>query len=177
MVVTRSKKEQVLDEVRKKFEGAKSVVFSGYTGMSVNDISKVRKELRSKNVAYKVSKKTLMKIAAKENGYENIPDDVLEGQVAAVFSYDDEITGAKTLAQLGKKYEALKLLGGLMEGKILSREDVAALSKMLSKPELLAKMLGSLQAPASGVVNCLAGVTRALVQVVEAYRKKLAEQK
>lgn len=177
MVVTRSKKEQVLDEVRKKFEGAKSVVFSGYTGLSVNDISKIRKELRSKNVGYKVSKKTLMKIAAKENGYENIPDDVLEGQVAAVFSYDDEISGAKTLAQLGKKYEALTLLGGLMEGKILSKAEVAALSKMLSKPELLAKMLGSLLSPASGVVNCLAGVTRGLVQVIEAYRKKLAEQK
>lgn len=175
MTITKQRKSEILADVEKKFEGAKSVVFSGYSGITVKDFSKVRRALREKKVGCKIAKKTLIKIAAKKHGYNDIPDDLMDGPVAALFSYGDEISGAKVIAEMSKKYEALKLLGGLMEGKILSREEVVALSKLASREELLAKMLGSLNAPASGVANSLAGVARKLVYALEAYRAKLAQ--
>ncbi len=161
-------------DLQEKFKDAKSVVFTAYTGLSVKDFSKVRSALREKEVECKVAKKTLIKIAAKDNGYEEVPGEIMEGPVAAIFA-QDEVTGAKAIADMSKEFEQLKLLGGLMEGKVLSLEEVTALSKMPSKEELLAKLVGSLQAPSSGLANTLAGVTRNLVYVLEAHRAKLAE--
>ena len=172
MAVTRQKKEEVLADLQEKFKGAKSVVFTTCSGLSVKDFSKVRNALREKNVKCKVAKKTLINIAAKDNGYQDIPSELMEGSVAALFS-EDEVSGAKVIADLAKKYEALKLLGGLMDGQILTLEQVSALSKMPSREELLSKLLGSLKAPMSGFANSLAGVTRKLVYVLEAHRKNL----
>ncbi len=175
MAITRQKKEEILAALKAQFADAKSIVFTAYSGLSVKDISKVRSVLREKNVACKVAKKTLIKIAAKDNGYDSIPDEIMEGPVAAIFA-EDEVTGAKTIADLAKEYEALKLLGGLMDGEVLSLEQVTALSEMPSKEELLAKLIGSMKSPMSGLANSLAGVTRGLVYVLEAHRAKLAEE-
>lgn len=175
MTITKQRKSEILADVEKKFDGAKSIVFSGYSGITVKDFSKVRRALREKKVACKIAKKTLIKIAAKKYGYNDIPDTVMDGPVAALFSYGDEISGAKVIAEMSRKYEALKLFGGLMEGKVLSQEEVVALSKLASREELLVKMLCSLNAPASGFANALASVTRKLVYVLEAHRVKLAQ--
>lgn len=176
MAVTRQKKEEILADLKEKFEGAKSIIFSDYRGLSVHDIQKLRRALREKNVSYKVAKKTLIKLAAEDAGYKDIPAESMEGPVGVAFSYEDEVSAAKTLADLGKEFETLKLLGGLIEGEILSLDKVTALSQMPSKEELLSKLVGSLKAPSSGLANVLSGSIRNLVYVVEAHRQKLAEQ-
>ncbi|OIP81125.1 50S ribosomal protein L10 [Candidatus Peregrinibacteria bacterium CG22_combo_CG10-13_8_21_14_all_44_10] len=174
MAVTRHKKLEILTDLKEKFKCAKSVVFTTYSGLSVKDLSKVRSALRANNVQCKVAKKTLINIAAQDNGYNEVPSEIMEGAIAAIFS-DDEVTGAKTIATLSKEFNALKLLGGLMDGEVLSISQVEALSKMPSKEELLVKLLGSMKSPMSGLANSLAGVTRKLVYVLEAHRSKLAE--
>lgn len=174
MAVTRHKKLEILTDLKEKFKGAKSVVFTTYSGLSVKDLSKVRSALRANNVQCKVAKKTLINLAAQDNGYNEVPAGIMEGAIAAIFS-DDEVTGAKTIAVLSKEFNALKLLGGLMDGEVLSISQVEALSKMPSKEELLVKLLCSMKSPMSGLANSLAGVTRKLVYVLEAHRAKMAE--
>ena len=127
MAISRQKKEEILAELKEKFKGAKSVVFTAYSGLSVKDISTVRRALREKDVQCKIAKKTLIKLAAEDNGYKEIPDELMEGPIAAIFA-EDEVSGAKTIGDLAKEFEQLKLLGGLMDGEILSLEQVTALS-------------------------------------------------
>ncbi|MBU0476587.1 50S ribosomal protein L10 [Patescibacteria group bacterium] len=175
MAITRKKKEGILADLKDKFKDAKSIVFSDYRGLSVQDMEDLRRTLREKNVSYKVAKKTLVRLAAADAGYKEIPTESMEGPVGVAFSYEDEVAAAKTLGDLGKKFEGLKLLGGLMDGDVLSIEKVQALSEMPSKEELLSRLIGSLQSPASGLANVLSGSVRNLVYVLEAHRQKLSE--
>lgn len=176
MAITRQKKEEILADLKDKFKDAKSVIFSDYRGLSVSDMQKLRRALREKDVTYKIAKKTLVRLAAEDAGYKDIPAESMEGPVGVAFSYEDEVAAAKTLGDLGKEFESLKLLGGLMEGEILTLDKVTALSKMPSKEELLAKLVGSLKAPSSGLANVLGGAVRNFVYVLEAHRKNLEQQ-
>ena len=176
MAVTRQQKEEALADLKEKFKDAKSVIFSDYRGLSVHDLEKLRRTLREKNVSYKVAKKTLIRIAAEDAGYKDIPDEAMDGPTGVAFSYEDEVSAAKTIGDLSKEFETLKLLGGLMDGDVLDIEKVTALSKMPSKEELLAKLVGSLKSPSSGLANVLGSAVRNMVYVLEAHRKNLEQQ-
>jgi len=91
----------------------------------------------------------------------------MEGQIAVAVSSGDEVEASKIIAKMAKVNENLKISGGILGKKILSREEVMALSKLPSKEELLAKLVGTLNAPVSGFVNVLAGNLRGLVQVLK----------
>ena len=123
MAITKEKKEEVIAELQDLFKNAKSVVFSDYKGINVKDFGTLRSKLRENEVNFKVAKKTLIKIAAEKTGFKDLPDEVLEGQVGLAFGMGDEVAAAKTLYEFSKKNEAIKLLGALMEGRNLSKED------------------------------------------------------
>jgi large subunit ribosomal protein L10 len=97
----------------------------------------------------------------------------LSGKVAAIFSYGDEVAAAKTILGFKKdKEDKIAFLGGVLEGKFLSKEEMEMVAKLPSKKELYAKMLSSMQAPVSGFVNVLAGNLRGLVTVLKAVGEK-----
>lgn len=166
MAVTKGKKQEVLKELVENMKNAKSVIFADNHGLSVKDLHSLRGKMREKGVSYKVAKKTLIRLAAKENGYDGIPADVLAGQVGVAFSMEDELSAAKLIHEVAKKNKNLKLLGALFEGKVLSIEETKQLATLPSKEELIAKFIFVIKSPISGfhsvLNNTLAGFVRAL---------------
>jgi len=173
MAVTKEQKAEILKGLVEKFSKTKTVVFCEYKGLTVSGISELRKRLREKGAECKVAKKTLMRLAAKETNFGELGDDIMEGPVAATFSYEDELSGLQILFKFSKENENLKLLGGIIDGKTVGRDEIIALAKLPSKKELYAKLLGSMNAPVSGFVGVLNNLVSGLVRVLNAYKDKL----
>ncbi|TAK95406.1 50S ribosomal protein L10 [Patescibacteria group bacterium] len=166
-MLTKDQKKKIVVELTEQVKKAKALVFVDYKGVSVKDISELKRELRKEGVLMKVTRKTLFDIALRESGIE-LSTKQMEGQVAMTVSEQDEVAPAKILAKFSKGNDKLKILGGVLEAKVLSAEDVKALAKLPSKDEMLAKLVGTINAPVSGFVNVLAGNLRGLVQVLKA---------
>ncbi|MBU0727089.1 50S ribosomal protein L10, partial [Patescibacteria group bacterium] len=173
MPVTKQKKEEILKELVDKFGKSKSVVFADYRGLDVASISNLRNKLREGDAEMKVAKKTLIGLAAKENAIDNIDDSGMEGPVAATFSYEDPLSGIKVLFKFAKENENLKLLGGIIDGKVVGPEVINQYAQLPSREELLAKLMGSINAPVSGFVGILGNLLGGFVRVVNAYKDTL----
>ena len=166
-MLTKDQKKKIVTELTEQVKRSKALVFVDYKGVSVKDISDLKRELRKEGVLMKVTRKTLFDIALRESGIE-LSTKQMAGQVAMTVSEQDEVAPAKILAKFSKGNDKLKILGGVLEAKVLSAEDVKALAKLPSKDEMLAKLVGTINAPVSGFVNVLAGNLRGLVQVLKA---------
>lgn len=173
MAVSRAKKEEILAELKTKFSGATSVVFVKNKGLTVDEILGIRSELRKAGDAFKISKKTLIRLALKELELPEVDDAILTGPIGVAFGHD-EISAAKLLDKVAKSNDKLELMGGILEGKVLSRDDVVALAKMPSKEELLAKLVGTLKSPISGLHGVLHANLRGIVQVLDQIQKQKA---
>jgi large subunit ribosomal protein L10 len=168
---TKKQKEVIVKDLAEKLGKIKAAVFADYTGMSVAKLTELRRKLREKNVEVKVAKKTLIDIAAKKAGMEKINTKEMAGQVAVIMGYDDEVAPAKTIYEFDKKGEQIKFLGGILENNFIDAQGVLSLAKLPTKQELLAKAVGSIAAPLSGMVNVLQGNLRGLVQVLSQIKK------
>ena len=129
-----------------KISRAQSMIVVDYCGMTVEQMTALRDKLREQNVEFKVVKNRLAKIALKEHGL-NTMDEFLKGTKAIAFGIADPVSSAKVLVAATKDFEKLQIIGGQMEGALLSKDQVIELSKMPSREELLARLLGSLQSP------------------------------
>jgi len=166
MAITREKKETLVADLVAKLQGAKSVVFTDYRGLTVEEIDEVRNQLRTEGIEFKVIKNTLFKLAAKEAGIE-ISEDVTHGHpVAVAFAGDDEVAPAKITYTYSKKNDKFAIVGGILEGKQISDIMVKSLASLPGREELYAKLVGSLASPLSGMVNVLSGNIRGLVTVL-----------
>lgn len=170
-------KAAVVEEMKEKLQSAQGAVFVGFSGLTVADVTKLRRKFREGGVEYRVIKNTLTRIAADELGY-NALDAILEGPTALAFSAEDAVAPAKILKEFIKetKTEALTVKAGLVDGQVIDVAAVDALASLPSREELLAKLVGSMQAPISGLVNVLQGNIRNMVYVLDAVRAKKAEQ-
>lgn len=175
MAITKEKKEEILKGLEEKFGRAKSVYFADYRGLTVKEMGEMRKKLREDGVDYVVAKKTLIKLSVKNSNLPEIPSELMEGPVGAAFGYEDEIAPVKALHLYGKRVEALNILGGLVEGKYVSKAQAIELAKLPSKDELLAKLVGSIKAPISGFHGILSGILRNFVYVINAYKEEKAK--
>lgn len=174
MAVTKGQKDDILAGLKDQFSRAQGVVFSEFSGLSVEDAQTLRRGLREAGVEYKVAKKTLIKLAAKEQGYD-LTNDVMEGPIGVAFGFDDEIIAAQKMAEFAKKFQGLSLKGGIMEGKVIDAAMVNTLSQIPSRDELLAKFMGSVMAPLSGFVGIGNALVSGFVRVVDAYKDQKIE--
>lgn len=175
MPKTKIQKQEILRSLEAKIEKSKSIIFAGFNALEVKDNEELRSKLRAENGEYFVAKKTLMNLAFKNKGIEGLNARDFDGKVAAIFSYEDEISPVKAVSTFAKGKESkIFFLGGILDGKLLSKEEVDALAKLPSKTELYAKLVGSLNAPISGFVNALSGNLRNLVYVLKAIEEKKA---
>ena len=170
-------KAAVVEEMKEKLQSAQGAVFVGFSGLSVADVTKLRRKFREGGVEYKIVKNTLTRIAADELGFNDL-DAVLEGPTAIAYSAEDTVAPAKILKDFIKetKTEALTVKAGIADGQVIDAAAVEALASLPSREELLAKLVGSMQAPISGLVNVLQGNIRNMVYVLDAVRAKKAEQ-
>lgn len=154
----RSLKEAKVAEIKEKLEKANSVVLSQYQGLTVEEDTVLRKNLREAGVEYKVYKNTLVILAAKELGLEGIVE-YLEGPVAIAFGYEDVTVAARVLDDFAKDHKKLELKAGIVEGEIYDTDKIKQLATIPSKEVLIAKLLGSIKSPISSfarVINAIA---------------------
>jgi len=163
MAKTRKEKEKIAECLIKKLEKMKSLVFSDYQGLAVQELEELRKKIKKQGGEYLVVKKTLLNLALRKTGFKDIDAKNLEGGVGITFGYQDELLPAKILTDFKKEHEMLKITGGIFENSFISPERVEVLAKIPTRPELLAKMVGSLKMPISGLINILQGNLRNLV--------------
>lgn len=163
-------KKLVVEEITSKIKASKSVVFVDYNKLTVAEVSELRNKCREAGCEYKVYKNTLVRKAFNDLGFNQF-DEALNGPTAIAFAVD-EVTAAKIMAKAAKDYDGkIVLKCGFADNTYVDVKGVEALATMPSKEELVAKMLGSLQAPLSnfaGVLgNLVSGVVRVLARVAE----------
>lgn len=172
MAVSKAKKTEILQELTAKFSRSKSVIFAANHGLTVSEIKQLRAELRKAGAEFQVAKKTLLEKASIDSGNGAISKEILDGPVGATFSYEDQVAAAKVLAKFAKDHEKLVLVAGIMDGNALNKDSVVALSKLPSREELLAKLLGSMQAPLSKFVGMGNALIGGFVRVMNAVREQ-----
>ena len=167
-------KQEIVAKLAEQLKSAKGVVLTGYKGLTVAQDTELRRELREAGVSYHVVKNTMLRIAAKEAGIEGL-DEHLEGTTAFAFSAEDAVAPAKVICGFIKKNkleetEVLTVKVGMVEGKVIDVKEVQALAALPSREELIAKLLGSMNAPIANTVGVLSGVIRNAVYVLDAIR-------
>jgi len=151
-------KKAIVASLAEKMKNASSGVLVDYKGINVEDDTKLRAEMREKNVEYAVIKNTLIRFAAKEVGFDAL-DDVLNGTTAIALSMDDMIAPAKIVADYAKKNEKIfNIKAGFVEGRVIDAEEVKKLAATPSKEVLLSKLLGSLKSPVTALAIALNAV-------------------
>lgn len=172
MPKTRLQKEETVTNITEKLGRAKSVVFADYKGMTMKQLSDLRKKLREVSSEFSVTKNTLLKLAllnskfrfSSENSQERtILNSNFEGPIATLFAYDDEITPIKLLVKTLKDNNIGMVKGGLLGQEALDASKVNQLATLPSKDELRGKTVGVLVAPLQGIVSVLQGNLRNLV--------------
>lgn len=169
MPLTREQKRKIIDDLKQKIERQKIMVFVGIKGLKVKDISILRRRLREKDSQLKVAKKTLMKLAFKEKGIKFEKEELVSkeaGELAIIFGFKDEILPTKIAYQFSKENENLKIWGGYFQNRFITKEDIITLALLPSREELLAKIVGSLNAPRLNLVKILQGNLRNLVYLL-----------
>lgn len=151
-------KQPVVAEISEQIKEAQSVVLVDYRGLTVEEDTKLRKEMREAGVVYKVYKNTMMKRAFEGTDFESL-DSYLEGPSAVAISKEDATAPARILAKFAKNAKALELKAGVVEGTCYDAEGIQQIAKVPSREELLSKLLGSLQSPITNfarVINQIA---------------------
>lgn len=165
-------KKLVVEDIKERIQNAKSVVFVKFNGLSVAEDTELRREFRKNNVEYKVLKNTLIKRAFNDLGVTDFDED-LNGPTSIAFGAD-ETAASKVIVEAARKYnEKVSVKCAYVDGGKVDVEGVKALASMPSKEELIAKMLGSMQAPIANFVGVLSAIPRGLVIALNA----IAEQK
>lgn len=147
-------KQQQVEEIKAKISSAKSIVIIDYMGLNVAEDTAFRKDLRNAGVDYQVLKNRLVKLAFNELGYTQF-DEALNGPTAVAFSSSDAIAPARIIVDNIKKLNKMKAKCGMVEGEYLDEKGVKEIASIPSREILIAKMLGSMLSPITGLAVCL----------------------
>ncbi len=169
-----AKKEQTIDELRKRLADAKYLFFTNYAGLSVEDITKLRTELRKDGSTYAIVKNTLFSRAAGDELAAQF-EHYLAGPTGVVFAPSDPVAPAKALKFFSDSVKPLDIKGAYVDGQIIGAAQIAALASLPPKAELQAKVLGLFASPMRGLVTVLAANPSGFVRVLSAREKQLAE--
>ena len=150
-------KKAIVEEIADKFSKSSSAILFDYRGLTVEEVTELRKQFREAGVDYKVYKNTLVKRALEKAGVEGLTD-LMEGPNAIAFSFEDPITPAKIGSEFAKTHKALELKAGVVEGEFFDEEKVKELAAIPSREVLIGKLLGSLKAPVSNFAYMLQAI-------------------
>lgn len=166
---TKAFKDDKIKLIKEKIDKAQVAIVTEYKGLSVEEITKLRRELQKGGGDYMVTKNTLAKIAIKETPYEVLSDS-LKGPIAIAFGFEDQVAPAKALSNFIKETKKGEIICAALDGQLLSANEAKALANIPSREEMYAKMLGCVNSPATGIVGGINGVMSALVRAVAAVR-------
>lgn len=164
-------KKQLVDEMREKFSKSKVLIIVDFKGLDVAALSVLRKKLRDVGVECKVAKNTLLARAVEQTPVSPIRDE-FKGPSAVVLSYEDVVAPAKVLIEFAKDNQKLEIKKGVMGGKLLSLDDIKALSDLPSREVLIARLLSVMIGVPTSFVRVLNGVPQSLLNVLQAIKEQ-----
>ena len=169
----RPHKVEQVEQIAEKLKNAKVAVLTDYRGLTVSQLEDLRGRLRGGDVEYRVVKNTLARRAAVESGHPEFQD-VLKGPVAIAFGYDDLGTPSRLLGEFTRSTRLrLDIVGALVEGRLMSGDQVRQLADLPPREVLIAQLLGTLQTPVAQLVGAIQAPVSELVGLLEARRKQL----
>jgi len=182
MPFTKEQKKKIIEDLTQDFSRQKATAFIDFQGLKVKDMADFRKKIKEVGGRLQVAKKTLIKIASEKaelklekklegETRQNFDIKNLSGQIGLVFAFEDPLSPLKAAYQFSQTNENIKMLAGIFEGKFIGKEEVITLAQLPSREELLAKLVGSISAPISGLVNVLQGNMKGLIFVLSAIKK------
>lgn len=169
--LNKEEKGQTIAELKEKFSEAKAVIFTDYKGMTVAELSELRRLLRSGDVDYRVVKNTIARIASNDTPV-SAAKDVFKGPVAIAIGYKDPVMTAKRVIEFSKKNEKLKLSGGVIEGKLYNVKEVRAIADLPSREILMSIMAGAFRAPLSKMASVLSATVSSFAYAMTALKTK-----
>lgn len=170
MAKTKQEKKEELKKIRENLKKQTATFFVSFKGLGADNLFKLRREVKENKGLVYVAKKKLLELAFEK---EKLPlkKDQLEGPVALVFGFEDEISPAKAVYKFQEEYGSPELLGGLVEGEVVSKEEALTLAKLPSVEELQAKLVRTLNNPLAGFRNSLEGNLKGLVVCLNQIKK------
>ena len=159
-----AKKQELVDLASIKFKEAASVVVVDYRGLTVEEVTNLRKQLRDAGIQMKVIKNSVLSRAAEAAGLQGM-DDVFKGPTAVAFSNDDVVAPAKIIAEFAKTAAALEIKGGVIEGRVSSAEEMNSLARLPDRDGLLSMLLSVLQAPVRNTALAIKAVAESKEEV------------
>jgi large subunit ribosomal protein L10 len=174
----KGKKQEIIDEIKELMNGASALYLTDFKGMTVEEVDGLRSELYNAKVKYKVVKNTLalraLKDSEKFSGFVDNLKDFLVGPTGIVFAVEDPVAPAKILKKSFAKLEKPKFKVAIVDNQFYGSDKLNELASLLSKEELIAGILSSLDSPVSGIVGTLNAVVRDLSSVIEEVAKQKA---
>ena len=167
----RKTKELVAQELHEKLKDFNLAVLTYYSGLNVEKLTTLRNALRKTDTELKVVKNTLLTIASKDTDLSLLQDQ-FKGPIAIALNRSDVVETAKVLVEFAKRNAEFEIKAGMLEGKVISREQLSTLAALPSREILLGKLLSVFIGVQTGLVNVLSAVPGSLVQVLDAYRAK-----
>ena len=169
----REKKAQIIDELQQVFSECRVGIFTDYRGLSVAEMSDLRRSLRNSDIKYRVIKNTLARFAVERAGKNELVS-FFEGPVAIAFGYGDITEPARVLAEyIRDSKTSLSIRGGFLGDRVLTPGDVETLATLPSREILLGKLLAGMQSPVIALISCLANPLRGVIGVLQARIKQL----
>lgn len=147
-------KEELVKNLAERLKTAKVIILTDYRGINVSDVTKLRADLRNVNAEYKVIKNNIVKRALDMNGESGL-DDLLTGPTAVLMGDEDYLEPSKVIYNFTKNNDFYKIKGGIIDGKVVTAEEIVTLAKLPSKQELVAKLAGCLLANISKLAVAL----------------------
>ncbi|MFY9462814.1 MAG: 50S ribosomal protein L10 [Candidatus Sungiibacteriota bacterium] len=164
-MLNKTQKSEIVQGLADRFKRQKIAIFSDFSGVSVAKSQVLRRLLKKENAEYKVAKKTLFDRALGEMGAGAATKN-MKGEIGVAFGYGDQVAPAKILAKFAKEIETFKIIGALLDGKLLSDKQVMALARLPSREILLAQVAAAFAAPLRGLASVLQGNIRNLAVVL-----------
>jgi large subunit ribosomal protein L10 len=171
-MITKNRKQEIVDELVELLDKANGVYLVDFTSMTVAETYRFRKLVYEKQLVYRVAKNTLIERAVDQLGKFSIPPANLFGQTGMVLSYDDPTAPAKVIKEFADKGDKPKLKAAFLEGSFYDGSELKTIASLPTRAELIAGILGSLNAPASGIVGAINAVMRDVASVIEEVAKK-----